>query len=686
MSSWLSGLASKTEDILNKMDHAAANVLSTSESKIVGRSNVSSDYRENENYHQIDIDGSSTIYQQRPQPQYISPGNQNTVQGSQRSAPHSRSSSISSSFSTISAREVVNNSNYTKPSNTKAVDDDEKLFEFLNSKGSSVASTQGSDSPKTDVTSEEKQWSEVENPDVETSSDKLETIVEVKRETSDQVIKLKDQVKSLTREITQLTKRNVDLETDCKRLQKRLDNWQSQIVSSDNALRELQSRESDLKTTVDVKDSQLAVLRVRLEECDDKLKEKANIIKRLEEENETLLKEREDNLSNFDENLISLRHRIKELEESLLNEKEIRLQAQQETMNTIGNYQESQRQLSEEIANLQRQCALERNMAKELEKQFHALQTNHEALENEFSEYRIKAQRTLQSKDDLIKALQNDGTFKENEDTNQVNILLQSECDSLLLEVQDLRNKNDALTKELDTIWKTQITSLNERISQLSAALEEEQDSKNDLKNEVIRLQEELKDSDEDHERIKNNLQARIQDRDIEIEKLRKQLVSKRSSAPGASSYDELETRIKNLTENLIQKQTYVEQLSSERHSLALQLERTESRLRESLDVISSNKNMNNIPGAVTIGMMHSSPASNLVNRIRPLVEESPYDGQVTRRVKRAYDHIDGFSLRLGLILRHHPSARAFVIFYILLLHIWVIFILFNYRPKITEP
>ncbi|RWS01027.1 golgin subfamily A member 5-like protein [Dinothrombium tinctorium] len=35
------------------------------------------------------------------------------------------------------------------------------------------------------------------------------------------------------------------------------------------------------------------------------------------------------------------------------------------------------------------------------------------------------------------------------------------------------------------------------------------------------------------------------------------------------------------------------------------------------------------------------------------------------------------------MFLRAYPSARALVILYIMILHIWVFFILFTYRPEI---
>lgn len=58
------------------------------------------------------------------------------------------------------------------------------------------------------------------------------------------------QIKSLVNEISSLNRRNIELETECKRLHKRLNNWVQQMTASDNTIRELQSRESDLMVSL----------------------------------------------------------------------------------------------------------------------------------------------------------------------------------------------------------------------------------------------------------------------------------------------------------------------------------------------------------------------------------------------------------------------------------------------------
>lgn len=84
------------------------------------------------------------------------------------------------------------------------------------------------------------------------------------------------------------------------------------------------------------------------------------------------------------------------------------------------------------------------------------------------------------------------------------------------------------------------------------------------------------------------------------------------------------------LTENLIQKQTLIEGLQSENHSIFFQLERSEKRLQD-YETIMSKSN-------VSIAMN-----DNEEGRKDAVFRESPYDHEVTRKVKRAATEIDKF-------------------------------------------
>lgn len=71
-----------------------------------------------------------------------------------------------------------------------------------------------------------------------------------------------------------------------KRMMKKLDHWNSQISSNDKLVRELQERERDMVAAMDAKDSQLAILKVRLQEADQELRVMQNKVDELSAENE----------------------------------------------------------------------------------------------------------------------------------------------------------------------------------------------------------------------------------------------------------------------------------------------------------------------------------------------------------------------------------------------------------------
>jgi len=171
-------------------------------------------------------------------------------------------------------------------------------------------------------------------------------------------------------------------------------------------------------------------------------------------------------------------------------------------------------------------------------------------------------------------------------------------------------------------------------------------------------LREQLDYAQEELYKQKSTTSTRLAERETEIERLRSQLTTK---SLGSTTEKELENRLHLLTENLIQKQTLIEALQSEKHSIFLQLERSEKRLDDYEKIFASKANS----GSVSIRMGHGGDEEMLLpNSKEPIFRESPYDHEVTKKVKRAATEIDKFSIRLGVFLKKYPIARIFVLFY----------------------
>lgn len=485
---------------------------------------------------------------------------------------------------------------------------------------------------------------------------------------------------SLKEELLLAVKRAEHAESEMKRMQKKLDHWNSQISGNDRQVRELQERETDLIATIDAKDSQLAVLKVRLQEADQELLTKKNIVEELKKENERIVKEHEDAALCQNQMLDSLRQKLQQTENDLSKEKESYFGLQTEHMQRMSKLEEEQKHLAENFTNLQKKWSEMKEKNKELSSQLKTANANLENVLQEYVDYKQKAQRILQSKEKLILTLKDCNGDVEHQDNKEGAYAL------LLAETEDLKQERDALREELRRVtemtesYKTEIQEL-EKMAQndsntareLLRNLEEQFNQEKLYKEELELLNNQLKDElkflREDLARTKANFQSRIQDRDTEIEKLRRQLMAKSLST---ASQDELESRLHALTENLIQKQTVVEALSTEKNSLVLQLERLEQQLKETQMYGSQHHTV--------VGVSNNEPDRKFKQNV---FVENPFDNSLTRRVKRMYGSIDAFSIRLGVFFRRYPVARVFIIVYMLLLHLWVMVVLLTYQPEI---
>lgn len=214
--------------------------------------------------------------------------------------------------------------------------------------------------------------------------------------------------------------------------------------------------------------------------------------------------------------------------------------------------------------------------------------------------------------------------------------------------------------------------SAREQLQDLHDQIAGQKASKQELETELERLKQEFHYIEEDLYRTKNTLQSRIKDREEEIQKLRNQLTNKTLSN---SSQSELENRLHQLTETLIQKQTMLESLSTEKNSLVFQLERLEQQMN-STSGSSSNGSSVNMSG------IDNGEGTRLRN-VPVLFNDTETNlAGMYGKVRKAASSIDQFSIRLGIFLRRYPIARVFVIIYMALLHLWVMIVLLTYTPE----
>ncbi|XP_061173626.1 golgin subfamily A member 5-like isoform X2 [Saccostrea echinata] len=485
---------------------------------------------------------------------------------------------------------------------------------------------------------------------------------------------LKNEVSSLNQEMATVLQRSKDAQSEVEQMRRKMDNYQKTQSQSDQLVRELQSRESDLMEALQAKDSQLGVLRIRLEEADKQMESKQKSISELEEERGRILRDHSDSTGVHSQALDSVQAKLSEVEGALRREQDALKQVQQEASDRQSRLEQEQRSLADALTAADRRATEEKSKASDLANQLKAAKQSADSARQELADYKEKAARILQSKERLIASLR-EGSGASGESMGVSNLEYDSvkqERDMFKEELQQYKMTVENLRMELldmETQLQHDSDTANEQIRSLEDNVSSEKQRREEAEQELLKQKQELQYNIEELRKTKMTYQTCIKDREAEIEKLRNQIMTKSMSS---STENELEARVKTLTESLIQKQTTLETLSTQKNSLALQLERMEQQYK---DIQSSSLRTN-----TTVVNVHDD--EEVRQRYPGFMRETPTDHEVTKKMKRAANVIDKFSIRLGVFLRRYPIARVFILMYMVLLHIWVMIVLLTYQPE----
>ncbi|XP_067100077.1 golgin subfamily A member 5 [Osmerus mordax] len=486
---------------------------------------------------------------------------------------------------------------------------------------------------------------------------------------------LRSEVTSLNQEMASIIQRAKDIQEELNLARLRSDKWSSDQSRTDRTVRELQSQVDDLTEALSAKDGQLAVLKIRLEEADQLLKSRSSALEEAQTERSRILQDHTEGSSLQSQALQTLQERLREAEGALRREQDSYRQMQSEYSARLSKVESERQALAEAVTGAERRAAEDKHRADDLQQQMKSARAGAEAAKQELQDYKHKASRILQSKEKLISSLK-EGSGLDTLDGGGAGIL---ELEELRHEKELQRDETQKLQGQLQTL-RSEIQELeNQALAEAEAwreqqgELEEQQAlqarAKQEVEAEVERYKQELQYVEEENHRAKTALQSRIKDREDEIQKLRNQLTNKTLSS---SSQTELESRLHQLTETLIQKQTVLEALGTEKSSLVFQLERLEQQLRSQ---------QGGPAGGPAIDMA-GTEGPGARQRNTPILFTDHDSPGVYGKVRKAASTIDRFSIRLGIFLRRYPMARVFVILYIALLHLWVMVVLLTYSPE----
>ncbi|CAF0785890.1 unnamed protein product [Rotaria sordida] len=721
-------LLKQAEDILNRVDqqtnaainqhHIKSTTIQTKEESISDTSSLNSSNKLTLNF---DATNRSTIGNRR---------NKKNDDSDLIDYLNSSTLVIDKTNRTLPFNNLLSDTTRTASSPNMFVDDTSKPIEQSSSK--SASATPRSITPAAVQTHDDDEGLILDVPS------KHETIINNKSEIiSNQSSNLKDEiVASLHTEIETLMRDKRQYENELQTYKRQLIQYQHQIAESDALLRDLRSRESDSIEVLSAKDSQIALLRVRLAESDELFKTKTLQCEQLQNQCARILQDHTDSSGIQSQAFDSLQLRITQLEQELqqrVNGNE-RLIEEKNLFEKRSN--DERQQLIEQLKLTEKRLNDERLQIHEQQQQTkHAKNLIHQ-LEQDMSEYKAKAQRILQTKDKLIIKLKEIVQHKNNTSTSgdqhDIETLGTTDDPSIhdvhlvgnappspttssnwaSIQYEELKVENELFKQELQARELT-IHTLRSELQEAELLI---QHADEQLYEQTNQLNEQLKDeharltlAEQDYRKLKQELTymheefykqkqthiTQLNERERELERLRLQLTAKTISHVND---DELEKRLQTLTESLIHKQTIIETLQTDKSSLTMQLERLEKRLDDYEKISSmttnnslqqSSRRLQTTTSSTTISMdmdhsgMYDNDHEDTLRPRIPLLRETPYDPDIAKKVKRAANELDKLGIRLGIFLKRYPAVRLVVIFYAILLHLWTLIVLFTYTPEV---
>lgn len=625
--SWFADLAGKAEDLLNRVDQGAATALSRKENT----SNII--YSKNTDLSELNQQNTDLTYQTGPKATYISSA-ADSIRNQKATILAGTANVKVGSRTSVEASHPVENASGPRPSSQfvrrkKSEPDDELLFDFLNSsqkepagrveikrergktpvpQSSQTASVSSVNTSVTTTKTIEENPSGSQNHET-SNSNNSDSGHEAQEDSSKENVSsdtpcadhnpappdggkshelsnlrlenqlLRNEVQSLNQEMASLLQRSKETQEELNKARARVEKWNVDHSKSDRITRELRAQVDDLTQAVAAKDSQLAVLKVRLQEADQLLNTRTEALEALQNEKSRIIQDHSEGSSLQNQALQTLQERLHEADAALKREQESYKQVQSEFTARLNRMEVERQNLAEAVTAAERKYSEEKRRADELQQQVKMCKSNLESSKQELIDYKQKATRILQSKEKLINSLKEGSSF-EGLDNNAANSMeleeLRHEKEMQREEIQKLVAQIHQLRSELQDMEAQQVSeaeSAREQLQDLQDQIARHKASKQELEAELDRQKQEFHYMEEDLYRTKNTLQSRIKDREEEIQKLRNQLTNKTLSN---SSPSELENRLHQLTETLIQKQTMLESLSTEKNSLVFQLERLE--------------------------------------------------------------------------------------------------------------
>ncbi|CAH8429611.1 unnamed protein product [Schistosoma intercalatum] len=440
---------------------------------------------------------------------------------------------------------------------------------------------------------------------------------------------LRSEVSSLSQEVSGLLRRNHKASEEIKQLTGQVDRLNNQLKDSDQRVRELQIKikESELSKTPNINNVELL---------------------------ETKLTQTEMELSTVQNNL---KYVQSQLEKNKL------------TINTLeaSLYESRQQSL---IA----------------DKRIELTQNDNIRLTRELTQYKEKANHILAMKERVISSLrgqdvnleqlQTTVVNSENNSENELITSIRAECDLLREEATRWRlevEHREMAMQELELQMQAEKDSLRRNIELSEQQAEREKQLREEADTELAHSRQSIRELEETFSRQKADLHNKLMSTESELARLR-QIASNeslRNTPPSRSDPENiltLESRIRQLTDNLLSKQDALDSVLAQNHALKIRLDRV---LSDNESLISA---LPNYDTQLLLGYGRSYQSSIGGYGCTKL---NLHDTPIPKQLRPLAYRIDNFGIQIVNSFRRFPVIRLTVIIYLIILHLSIIIVSF---------
>lgn len=255
------------------------------------------------------------------------------------------------------------------------------------------------------------------------------------------------------------------------------------------------------------------------------------------------------------------------------------------------------------------------------------------------------------------------------------------EASTALVRIQRMADERAAKASELEqkvALLEVECASLNQELQDMEARLRREQKKSPEDANQLIQIQA----WQEEVERARQgqrDAEGKVSSVDAEVQKMRVEMAAMKRDAEHYSRQEhmELEKRYRELTDLLYYKQTQLETMASEKAAAEFQLEKEIKRLQEAEAEAERSK----------ISRRASSTWDEEADmkELEPLPLHQRHLVGASIQLRKAAKFLDSGAVRATRILWRHPRARVGLLFYLVFVHLFLMYLLHRLQAQADE-